>query len=566
MLTEQHVRAGHAARRTRAARRCATSAPIDRVKDDVRDTWLSRLFETLAQDVRYGLRNLRRNPGFALVVILTMALGIGANTAIFSVVNGVLLRPLPYRNGDSSSCCASSGRSPSVDDTASRIKEILDYRRRAQSLDGVVEFHDMWFILLGRAEPERVVDRRRVGELLRRAGRAAGLRPHVSGGGRQARRTGRADASHKYWQRSFGGDPAVVGRIFRMNDRPHQVDRHPAARAAVSARGRRLHADLRVSRSARRSAMIDDRSMRMMSAFARVKPGVTMEKVSADLSVVAAGLQASYPEDYRETDGYRTVAIPLEEELTRSFKPTLLVLLGTAGFVLLIVCASVANLMLARMVRREREIAVRAALGASRTRLLRQLLTESTLLALIGGLLGLGLRELGRWSCWSRSPSASRRAQPRSGSIGPSCSTRSSSRSRPAWCSAPFRRSARRLGIAPALRDGGRATQNRQGIRSVAHRRAGRRVVHAAHRRRPDAAQPSSTCSSVDPGLPHRQPADDAHRSELLEVPGRAGAGVLGAARRAAEGGAGRHRGRRRRHVPAERPGAVQRTAPDRGA
>jgi predicted permease len=140
-----------------------------------------------------------------------------------------------------------------------------------------------------------------------------------------------------------------------------------------------------------RQAFIDNRGARMMQALARVKPGITIDKARADIDIVAAGLQQRYPDVYRSVDGYRTLAIPLHEELTREFKTTLLVLLGTAGFVLLILCASVANLTLARMVRREREIAIRSVLGASRTRLLRQLLTESTLLALIGGALGLAL-------------------------------------------------------------------------------------------------------------------------------------------------------------------------------
>ena len=159
-----------------------SSASSTRVKDDVRDTWLSRLFETLAQDVRYGLRNLRRNPGFALVVILTMALGIGANTAIFSVVNGVLLRPLPYRDGDR--LVVLHQQQPLAGARRHRVlrpKEIDDYRTRARSLDGIVEFHDMWFILLGRAEPERRRDRRGVGQLLRRARRAAAYGRDVPG-------------------------------------------------------------------------------------------------------------------------------------------------------------------------------------------------------------------------------------------------------------------------------------------------------------------------------------------------------------------------------------------------
>src|SRR5574338_408681 len=154
MLTEQKIRAGMSPEAARAAALRAFGA-VDRVKEDVRDTWLSRLVETFAQDVKYGVRNLRRSRGFALVVIATMALGIGANTAIFSVVNGVLLRPLPYRNGQQLVVLHQQQPLVNVPDRGFSYKEIVDYRG-ARALDGVVEFHNMWFILLGRAEPQRV--------------------------------------------------------------------------------------------------------------------------------------------------------------------------------------------------------------------------------------------------------------------------------------------------------------------------------------------------------------------------------------------------------------------------
>ena len=464
MLTEQHVKAGMPPGEARRAAMRAFGA-LDRVKDDVRDTWLSRLYETLTQDLRYGLRNLGRNPGFAVVVVLTMALGIGANTAIFSVVNGVLLRPLPYQDGDRLVVLRQQRPLANVEDTGFSYQEILDYRTRAQSLEGVVEFHDMWFILLGRAEPERVA----TGVVSANFFDVLGVRPAFGRTFQDADEKPGAPAvlmlSHKYWQRSFGGDPEVVGRIFQMNDRPHQVI---GILPPVPQYPLELDVYMPTSACPFRSSqgMIANRSARMMRAFARVKPGVTKEKVGADLAVVAAGLQTSYPEVYRETDGYRTIAIPLEEELTRSFKTTLLVLLGTAGFVLLIVCASVANLTLARMVRREREIAIRSVLGASRTRLVRQLLTESTLLALIGGLLGVAFASWGL----DLLIAYAERFTPRAAEIGIdrnvllftfliSVATGLVFGSVPALGAA--------AGIAPALRDGGRNTQNRQSVRSV---------------------------------------------------------------------------------------------------
>jgi predicted permease len=464
MLTEQHVRAGMS---PDEARRVAlnTFGGIERVKDDVRETWLSRVFETLTQDIRYGLRNLRRNPGFALVVIATTALGIGANTAIFSVVNGVLLRPLPYANGDRVVVLRQQQPLANVDDTGFSVHEIEDYREQARSLDAVVEFHNMWFILLGRPEPERVA----TGVVSWNYFDVFGVQPLFGRTFQAADEKPGAPAvlilSNKYWQRSFGGDPSVVGRIFRMNDRPHQVvgilppvPQYP------------LDLDVYMPTTAcpfrSRPAFIENRSARMMQAFGRLKPGITIEKARADLEVVAAGVQSAHPDVYRASDGYQMAAVPLGEEVTRAFKPTLLVLLGTAGFVLLIVCASVANLTLARMVRREREIAIRSALGASRLRIIRQLLTESTLLALIGGALGIALAAWGvdllvayaeRFTVRTTEIHIDRMVLLYTFAL--SLVTGIVFGSVPAL-GGP-------LGIAPAIRDGGRATQNRQGIRST---------------------------------------------------------------------------------------------------
>ena len=464
MLTEQHIRQGMS--RDDAHRLAlAEFGAIQRVKEDVRETWLSRLFETLAQDVRYGLRNLRRSPGFALVVILTTALGIGANTAIFSVVNGVLLRPLPYANGERVVVLRQQQPLANVEDTGFSVHEIEDYRAQARSLDAVAEFHDMWFILLGRAEPERVSTGVVSAEFFDLFGNQPLLGRTFQNDDEKPGAPAVLILSNKYWQRSFGGDPSVVGKVFQMNDRPHQVIGVLPAVPQYP-----LEVDVYMPTSAcpfrSRTAFIDNRSSRMMQAVGRMKPGILIDKARADLDLVAAGLQAADPDVYRPTDGYRMTAIPLGEEVTRAFKPTLLVLLGTAGFVLLIVCASVANLTLARMVRREREIAIRSALGADRVRILRQLLTESTLLALIGGALGIAIAAWGvdlliayaeRFTVRTTEIHIDRAVLLYT--FGLSLLTGIIFGSVPAL-GGPLR-------AAPALRDGGRATQNRQGVRSA---------------------------------------------------------------------------------------------------
>jgi predicted permease len=463
MLTEQNLRAGMPAK---DARRLALRnfGQLDRVKDDVRDTWLSRLWETLVQDCRYGLRNLARNPGFAFIVVLTMALGIGANTAIFSVVNGVLLRPLPYKDGDQLVILRQQRPLARVDNMRFSYKEIVDYRQ-ARSLSGVVEFHDMWFILLGRAEPERVS----TGVVSANFFDVLGVRPLHGRTFRDADDVRGAPAvlvlSHKYWQRSFGGDPGVVGKVFQMNDSPHEVigvlppvPQYP------------LEVDVYMPTSAcpfrSNPRTVESRTARMMTAFARLKPGVTVAKAHADVNLVAAQLQQTYPEAYPQAEGYTALATPLQDELTRSFKPTLFVLLGTAGFVLLIVCASIANLMLARMVRREREISVRTALGASSARLLRQLLTESTILALVGGTLGLVLAGLGAALLTSYAEQfTTRAAEIRIDrtvllyTFAISVATGLIFGSVPAMSG--------KLTVRPALREGGRATQSRNRARNA---------------------------------------------------------------------------------------------------
>jgi putative ABC transport system permease protein len=462
MLVEQNLQRGlpPAEARREAMRVFGTVAGI---KDDVRDRWLSRFFEVAAQDVRYGARSLRRNPGFALAIIVTMALGIGANTAIFSVVNGVLLRPLPYHDGDKLVVLHHGRGDALANDMGFSVKDIADYRA-ARSFTDVVEFHNMFFNLLGRAEPERIS----TGVVSANYFDVLGVKPLAGRTFVAADDAPGAPAvlvlSYNYWERSFGGDEHVVGSVFRMNDKPHTVigilppvPQYP------------LDVDVYMPSSAcpfRSSKQtIDARQGRMLTAFARVRPDVTIEKSGADLEIAAAQLAKMYPGDYPPTE-FHAIEVPLKEDLTRNFKTTLWILLGTAGFVLLIVCASIANLLLARMVRREREMSVRAALGATRARLLRQLLTESLLLAVAGGALGLllsafSLRLLITFAA---------RFTPRAHEIavdlnvlfftlGVSILTGLVFGSIPGLSS--------RRNISPALRDGGRTSHSSQGLRSA---------------------------------------------------------------------------------------------------
>ena len=342
----------------------------------------------LTSDCNYAFRMMGKNPGFTAVAVLTLALGIGANTAIFSVVHSVLLRALPYPQGQQLIFIRQQEKKLGIEDMSFSVKEIEDYRAQNRTLSGLVEYHAMSFTLFGHGDPERV----RTGVVSANYFDLFGVQPLLG-------RTFLPDddklgappvllLSYEYWKNNFGSDPTIVGKTFEMNDKVHtvvgvlpSVPQYPnendvyMATSACPFRSSQMH--------------LEDRDMRMMEVFGRLKPGVTVAQASADAATIAAGLRAAYPKSYTENSGFTSAATPLQEELTKQARPILLLLLGAAAFVLLIACANVANLTLARMSRREREIAVRSALGAGRSRILRQLLTESFLMAIVGGVLGL---------------------------------------------------------------------------------------------------------------------------------------------------------------------------------
>jgi putative ABC transport system permease protein len=344
----------------------------------------------LLHDLRFAFRSLRKSPGFTCVSIVTLALGIGANTAVFSMIRGVLLRPLPYENGERLVYLRQPAPLAGVANAQFSVPELGDYRQRARGLDAIVEYHSMPFILLGRGEPRRVQTgvvsanyfdvlgvRAMMGRVFQKGEDETGAEPVLV-------------LSYAFWQNRLAGDPAIVGKTFEMNDRIHTV---VGVLPPVPQYPQENDVYMPASSCPFRSSpfMVSTRNMRMLHMFGRLAPGTTLAATRTELEGISAAIRSEHPDAYPSNQGFTVSAASLHEELTRDARPTLLLLLGTTAFVLLIACANIANLTLARLSRRSRELALRAALGADRVRLFRQMLTEGCLLALAGGLLGLGL-------------------------------------------------------------------------------------------------------------------------------------------------------------------------------
>ncbi len=342
---------------------------------------------TFWQDLRYGARSLLKNPGFALTVIVTLALGIGANTAIFTVVNAALLRGLPYREPDRLVHLWEMTPQKEFPQREASYPDFLDWRRN-QSFEAMAAYSGGGVTLTGRGAPERIPSARASADFFK----TLGVEPIVGRAFRQGEDSpGAANVvllSYGCWQRRFGGDGAIVGQSLTLNGSPHTVIGVLPPNFQFAPRG----ASEMWTPYTPSEAQLSRRYMHGTNVIARLKPGVSVEQATAEMRVIGERIAAQHPESHTGT-GIQLV--PLREEIVGEVRSILLALLCAVGFVLLIVCANVASLTLVRASGRAQEIAIRLALGATRARVARQFLTESILLAVIGGAAGLLLAQWG---------------------------------------------------------------------------------------------------------------------------------------------------------------------------
>src|SRR5579864_1033380 len=345
---------------------------------------------TLLQDMRYGLRVLWKSPGFTIVAVLSLALGVGANTAIFSIVDAVLLRSLPFSHPERLVKIVASNRGVGARDIGISVPEFDDLRSRAGVFDQVTATQGGPTNLTGGERPQHLELLEVSPNYFSMLGTSAHI-GRVFGPGDEAQ--GFAEPiviSDSLWARGFGRDPGVLGRKMQLDNDPYTVVgvlppgfRHP---------GRTVSTDVEVWCTAGfRAAPFPkpDRSLRPLpGAIGLLKPGISREQAQSRLDAFASQLRAEYAIDYPAGSGWSIEVEPLQESLVGNVRPMLLVLMGAVVLIILLASVNVANLLLARASGRQREMAVRLAMGASRARMIRQLLTESVILSLVSGVVG----------------------------------------------------------------------------------------------------------------------------------------------------------------------------------
>ena len=360
----------------------------ERVREEVRDARGVALVEEWRSDVRYALRALRRNPGFTAVALLTLALGIGANAAMFSIVDGVLLRPLPYPEADEVVLLYQTSQKSGEQRGRVSFQDLEDFGGRMRSLEAVAGFAPVPTILTGQGDPQEIEMAYVTEAFFDVLGVPVQLgRPLLDDDHRLRQR--HAVISNGMYRTILGGDPSVIGSAIALRGVPHTIIGvmpadvlHPTPETAVWIPHSLVEPNMF-------SNGMPTRGDRYLSSVARLAPGVTVDQAQQELNALSAELAATYPESNAEWNA--GAIVPLRTSIVGDVDQALVVVLAVVGFILLIGCVNLANLLLARGSARSREIAIRTALGAGRRRIVRQLLTESIVLAVIGGVIGLVL-------------------------------------------------------------------------------------------------------------------------------------------------------------------------------